>query len=300
MQSGCIEMIDMTVSRPKPVISRHSHLLSAVIDSIGTESFASSLLNYLDRALGGVDHCALYRLDGERPTKLGAASLTGSDHCDRAMDVYLSGHWHNDPLMQKIRDLPFHRQPNLTRMNIDRLSPCGLRDLVFRRINVKDRLMLSSTGERRRIGCSMLRSERRGMMPDDRMDAIVGTADLVITMVSKHAELARLRETLAEALTSTEEIAATMFKAREQLTAREIEVCARTLSGHSSHNISRDLGIGAETVKTYRKRAYQRIGITSARELLVWYLGICAHEQILGRNSGTRGAPQLRAPRAQR
>ncbi|MBB4641453.1 helix-turn-helix transcriptional regulator [Rhizorhapis suberifaciens] len=280
MQSGCIETIDMTVSRPKPQTSYHSGLLPAVIDSVGTESFAPNLLKYLDQALGGVDHCALYRLDGERPTKLGAASLTGSDNCDGAVDVYLSGHWHGDPLMQKIRDMPFHRQPALTRMDLDCLPPSGLRDLVFRRLDGKDRLMLSSSRGHRRIGCSMVRSDPRGMMPDDRVDAVVETADLVVTMVAKHAELSTRREAFEEALASTAEIAATMSKARVKLTNREVEVCARTLFGLSSHSTGLELGIGEESVKTYRKRAYQRIGISSARELLVWYLGISQQRQI--------------------
>jgi DNA-binding CsgD family transcriptional regulator len=49
-------------------------------------------------------------------------------------------------------------------------------------------------------------------------------------------------------------------------------VCARVLYGLSSTAIALDLDVGEETVKTYRKRAYQRLAIGSERELLNWYL----------------------------
>ena len=36
--------------------------------------------------------------------------------------------------------------------------------------------------------------------------------------------------------------------------------------------IASRLNIGEETVKTYRKRAYQRLGKATQRELLNWYI----------------------------
>ena len=47
---------------------------------------------------------------------------------------------------------------------------------------------------------------------------------------------------------------------------------ARILYGLSAAGIAVDLGIGIESVTTYRKRAYRRLGIATQRELLVWYL----------------------------
>lgn len=53
----------------------------------------------------------------------------------------------------------------------------------------------------------------------------------------------------------------------KQLTAREIEVCARALLGMTVEGTGLDLGIATTTVATYRKRAYQRLGISSQNEL---------------------------------
>ena len=51
------------------------------------------------------------------------------------------------------------------------------------------------------------------------------------------------------------------------LTPREREVCCRILSGLSSEAISQELGISLHSTLTYRKRAYQRLGISSQGEL---------------------------------
>ena len=46
------------------------------------------------------------------------------------------------------------------------------------------------------------------------------------------------------------------------------QVCARVLYGLTTTGIALDLGVSNETVKTFRKLAYRRLGIGSERELL--------------------------------
>ncbi len=56
------------------------------------------------------------------------------------------------------------------------------------------------------------------------------------------------------------------------LTAREREVCLRILSGQSSEAISADLDISIHSTLTYRRRAYQRLRISSQNELFALVL----------------------------
>jgi DNA-binding CsgD family transcriptional regulator len=51
------------------------------------------------------------------------------------------------------------------------------------------------------------------------------------------------------------------------LTPREQEVCHRILLGFSSEAISQALGISLHSTLTYRKRAYERLGISAQNEL---------------------------------
>ena len=58
----------------------------------------------------------------------------------------------------------------------------------------------------------------------------------------------------------------------EVLTEREREVTQLILRGHSSESIGFNLGISLGTVKTHRKNAYAKLGVSSQSELLSLFL----------------------------
>jgi len=58
----------------------------------------------------------------------------------------------------------------------------------------------------------------------------------------------------------------------------EAAVCARIVTGYSNEAIALDLGISFHSVRTYRKRAYAKLNVTSQNELFA---------QVL--NAGVRG-----------
>ncbi len=60
------------------------------------------------------------------------------------------------------------------------------------------------------------------------------------------------------------------------LTPRERQVCALHLLGAAGSAIATALGIEAESVKSYRKRAYLRLGVSNERELLLRFLALRA------------------------
>ena len=108
---------------------------------------------------------------------------------------------------------------------------------------------------------------------DDDLAALRRITNFLISLVAKHAELTLRRPALTPALRSLDDIESCLTTGTE-LSRREAEVCARILYGLSSCGIAVDLGIGKESVMTYRKRAYSRLGIGSQRELLMWYLSL--------------------------
>lgn len=60
------------------------------------------------------------------------------------------------------------------------------------------------------------------------------------------------------------------------LTPREREIVAMVLQGHPPTGIARLLGISAGTVKNHRRNIYEKLDITTERELFLRYLGIVA------------------------
>lgn len=77
----------------------------------------------------------------------------------------------------------------------------------------------------------------------------------------------------AEALRSLD-VVESCLTAMTNLPRREMEVCARVLLCQTALGISLSLGISEESVKTYRARAYRRLGIGGIRELWMWYLNL--------------------------
>ncbi|WP_440112010.1 helix-turn-helix transcriptional regulator [Acidovorax sp. BL-A-41-H1] len=64
-----------------------------------------------------------------------------------------------------------------------------------------------------------------------------------------------------------------LLRTQHDLTERELDVCARLLQGMTHEGIASDLGVGVPTVKTYRNRAFARMGIHFRNELFARVLG---------------------------
>jgi len=59
---------------------------------------------------------------------------------------------------------------------------------------------------------------------------------------------------------------------RPALSAREAAVCARIVMGYSNEAIALDLGLSFHSVRTYRRRAYAKMQVTSQNELFALIL----------------------------
>jgi DNA-binding CsgD family transcriptional regulator len=65
------------------------------------------------------------------------------------------------------------------------------------------------------------------------------------------------------------------------LTARELDICERLLRGLSYDGIAADLGLSVASVKTYRRRAFERLGLHFKSELFARFVAA-------GRDPGCR------------
>lgn len=249
----------------------HSGALPRMIGLVGEPGFHSALLSFLHESVGA-EHCAIVRFIDDRPVKVGASSLDGTNTAGQQMDLYLNSYWRFDPTMVAAHDMIAEAPTSLMRLDVGGLPPSGLRDLVYRRQHISERLLLSGSAAGGRVSLSILRSERLGKFSEGEVGRLLDMAGTLLALAGKHADLVTRQSELSLALTSLPTIVDCMAHAPENLPRRETEVCARILFGVSSIGIGLELNIGEETVKTYRKRAYQRLGIATQRELLVWYI----------------------------
>ena len=101
---------------------------------------------------------------------------------------------------------------------------------------------------------NLYRHERQQAFSDDERDALQQIGPLLLASAARHLELAP-----AELSAPDDALAG--------LSRREREVCDRLLRGWTHDGIAADLGLSATTVKTYRDRAFDRLGIHHRNEL---------------------------------
>lgn len=112
---------------------------------------------------------------------------------------------------------------------------------------------------------NLYRRRDRGIASDESVQRLEEMAVLALPLMLKHGPLAtRVSPSLGTAL---EQAIFKLSQRYPELAGREREVCARTLLGAHSGAIALALGITQSTVLTYRRRAYDKLGISSAAEL---------------------------------
>lgn len=242
--------------------------VSSIVDAIGTQDFAQRLIAYL-HDVSGADHFALFRLRGD------SVSAVASRSYDRMqmtpmVDKYVGEQlWRQDPAMALARTQMESSSSSLIRVALEDERYEPLRPRIY--AHMRDRVVICGRREHGDFGLSVLRSQPNPHFSPAQIEALVGQADLLVSAMAKHACVLAMQPSVAPALTDLRDILACLA-ARSRLGRREQEVVARILYGMSTVGTALDLGIGEESVRTYRKRAYQRLGIGTERELLRWYL----------------------------
>ncbi len=260
------EFVDVSILRG---VSDVAHL----VDSIGDVRFASNLLQILNDACGA-EQCGVLGLASGRPTGIVSSSLDNNQTAHQCSKSYIQGqYWSRDSMLDEAQRIVGNDEIKVYRTKVGHMPDGDLR-MRYERLHMCDRLRACGRAGRQFVVLSTFRSDSQGSFSGEAIDRFGQLAKLLVSIARKHIALTSEQLGLSHALTSLAGIAACIATADEALPRRETEVCARILYGLSTAGIALDLGISEETVITYRKRAYARIGIGTSRELLLWYLKV--------------------------
>jgi DNA-binding CsgD family transcriptional regulator len=244
--------------------------MADMVDATGTANFGAVLLNHLQEACGA-DYCAVFRIGADAPSEFVTGSYDGSLTAHSRVDQYLQRrYWSKDPAMTYVQTRLAGPAPMLMRMDVSHLGDEVARETIWPRI--RDRLVVAGRSRDCAYSISILREGRGGFTAAE-VERVSASADLLISVLAKHADLVgRSDVTNVSGIVSSLPDIDACIASTSTLTRREREVCARVLYGLTTTGIALDLGVSNETVKTFRKLAYRRLGIGSERELLQWYL----------------------------
>jgi len=248
--------------------------LPSLICAVGESEFECKLIWFLNE-LCGAEHCTIFQLGEDALSPVASASLDGTDTARRQVSIYMGRQcWRRDPTLQEAQRRIGQPDVTIHRMNVAQLRDRELREMIYGRTRIRDRLLLCGQSGGATFGISMLRCDSRGAFSSAEIADVHSIGETLLAIVAKHAGARWRKSRFATSLTSLEEIEYCIVNAPERLPRREAEVCARILYGLTTLGIALDLGIGNETVMTYRKRAYDRLRVASYRELLLWYIAL--------------------------
>ena len=229
----------------------------------GTLAFASELVAALNHSVA-VDHVCLMRFaDRSRPPVLESASWRGGDHVGEVQRAYLAGLYRHDPNLK----LPAQAGVAVHHLRRQAIASESYRAACYQGAGLLERLTVSATDAGQLIALNLYRLESTGPFTAEQIRAIEALAPLLAALAVKHVAVLSMRLRSRDRDDRIDALSARLHAANGALTARERTVLARVLTGMTSEGIALDLGLALNTVLTYRKRGYARLGVSSQAEL---------------------------------
>jgi DNA-binding CsgD family transcriptional regulator len=250
------------------------HKENRVSDLIGSNNILNQCYDDIVGSLGTVDFVSTLH---EAAQKLGICDVFGftfspatppaalvARHAERAQR-YSRFYHHLDPMLQHLDRKTAAAETILTcRVGAKQIANSSYRDECFEKVNVAEKLCYV-----RLIGgnWTVLNLYRRRGDRDPDMDVWAVFARITLPLMVKHAGIVKQ----SVALSSTSKIEQSLRSRFPGLTDREIYVCARTIAGATAQMIADELKISKATVLTYRRRAYERLNVSVASQLVNYF-----------------------------
>lgn len=232
--------------------------ITPAVLAIGRPDFPDVLIDTLRRQ-ADVGHCMVFSL-----SRAGAASClldAGNIAIGGDLGAAYAGQFHeSDPN----RDALFEgegRAPIVLPAFSPRMYGARYRKMFFVDSGIVDKCATAIWVDHTCFYVNFYRIAAQGRFSAAQFERLQAIAPAIGASVARHFQ---------QGATSAEQSLAALFATRAplaDLTPRESQVCRRILSGFSSEAISRALGISLHSTLTYRKRAYERLGISSQSEL---------------------------------
>ncbi len=260
---------------------------------LGRPAFADALMTHL-RCIAAVDHCMVFAFANDRDAQclLTAGDIaTGEDLGSAYAGHFHAGDPNKDIIFKRTRDDSAVLMPFVAR----RMYRRDYRKLFFDDSGIVDKFATALWREGVCIYANFYRLAASGRYTERQAAALHRAGPRIVAAITRHCQLVLERPLHDKHRGARDDGARLLAEAfarppLDALTSRERDVCVRILQGLSSEAIAARLGIGLNSVLTYRRRAYQRLGITSQNELFSLVMTQLAASQ---RSNAIRALPSI-------
>lgn len=244
--------------------------LEDLILALGTALFDQSLMATLSR-LAKAEHFSLIHMQpDDRVSFITAASIDGVSLPESLQQLYATHYYRFDPNGDYLHAEKLSTTPWIRRLKVTEIEHPDYRRLWYERMGIIDRLSILAYQDR---GLYCLNCYRISEPFSDRESALLErAAPLLMSVAIKQTRLSGALAKFQSRDAQMRELGSRLQNLCPGLTPREQEVTTRILLGMTSEGIALDLDIKTQSVLTYRKRAYAKLGICSQNELFSIYL----------------------------
>jgi DNA-binding CsgD family transcriptional regulator len=253
-----------TLPRPEPATAQAA--LATLVGHLGDPGFAQAALAGLNEGALCARSWSVYQCWPDRPPVLHCSASQGvADTTRDCFVAYQDGLYRHDRSFDPVAA----GATGLLRMHADDAPSSAHRDRIYRRHGMLERLsVVRRADDGALLAVNLYRHQHQGRFGEGDLAGLAAVAPVLLAAVQRHLALAV-------------PVAGPAPSARQQLqqrcaalTDRELDVCERLLRGWSHDGIAADLGLSVATVKTYRARAFARLGLHFRSEL---FAAIRAH-----------------------
>jgi DNA-binding CsgD family transcriptional regulator len=262
------ELTIMRTWMPDAQGPRGGHALAELVDHLAQPAFGGELLRYVRRVLPATSLSVYRTRAGTAPVRYFGVSSRTPDTTRDCWRAYVSGpHRRDRSLLQRSSDMP-GGVAVVSHITANEIAP-EHRAKVYEPFGMVERVsVLRRDDDESVFAVNFYRHRDTGRFSDPQIDNFGSVAPAVLALVRKHLQLAQ--PVSAPAPLATRE---RLTSLAPDLTSRELDVCERLLRGMTQEGVAADLGLGLTTVKTYRNRAFERLGIHFRSELFARVMG---------------------------
>lgn len=243
--------------RTPTILASHYEKMLA---SIGTEDFGATVRSAIMSSTAGARRLYLFEATGREENDLQYYFCEPS--CAELFPTYNKWYQPIDPVCDAYQAAPRTSDVAILRVRPSDIASTGFRRQFYDDPGILERISIIQRGSDSWRVMSVARHHSEGYCSDEELGTIIGLACLTLPMLPLNRKLpARAQK---PDVVQLEERFANRHAA---LTLRERQVCARAAIGMTVEATALDLGIAKTSVLTYRKRAYQRLGVSSPFEL---------------------------------
>lgn len=237
--------------------------VGAMVELLGEDDFGARLLQRLHPLLPAASW-AVYQVGAGRAPQLHLSASLGIPDTTRACwTAYLSGPVRADRSL-RFDDSPAQRTQlcHITAREVAQEH----RARVYEAHGMAERVSIVQHGEDDALfAVNFYRHAHQRALSDAQIGDFEQLAPALLALARKQVALRGPQR-------SPEALRQRLLQRNGELTARELDVCTRLLRGMTQDGIAAELGLSLPTVKTYRNRAFARLGIHFRNELFALVL----------------------------